>query len=482
MNSIEKLKIESTGTFSYSTKVANINLSKIKKLAEVQDATYQNLIDVLEKEHMCNIDRPTGFGKTKLFMCYAKNHSDMKVLYIYDTSAILDTIQHKYNPTNVDFMSYSLLSRIEAVPKNKAAILNGGYGAVIFDESHLMGGANISRLIHIVIPTLLNQGCNIIGGTATPQRTDHMDVTTEFFRGNGVYKYDLEDAFNDGLIEIPMFTAMVYNSRQVKKDLEDYSSNKYYTNRLKQLEYVYAKKVGAPLVYHDNIVKLFGAVPEYMKFVVFYPTINSMKENEKDLLEDFTEAFPDKEIYIIPISSDYEYQGNYDILNTNETPSNHIDLITCVNMLNQGYHSTTLTGIIMNRTTLSNIIYTQQIGRCLSVMSTGKSIIFDNVGNSTIDPLIGLAEIENMLKDYTKSPETGIPRWFRRLTLSVSAEEIEVSEWYNRLKGVRNVTQEMVDSAKSLYTDYMADIDYSSQFYGVPKWLLKEELGSEFVG
>ena len=50
-------------------------------------------------------------------------------------------------------------------------------------------------------------------------------------------------------------------------------------------------------------------------------------------------------------------------------------------MLTFGYHVADLTGILMFRSTISNIIYTQQVGRCLSVVQDNTTIIFDFVEN-----------------------------------------------------------------------------------------------------
>ena len=50
-------------------------------------------------------------------------------------------------------------------------------------------------------------------------------------------------------------------------------------------------------------------------------------------------------------------------------------------MINLGYHIDDINGIIMNRPTWSDIIYKQQIGRCINITSKINPIIFDFVGN-----------------------------------------------------------------------------------------------------
>lgn len=71
----------------------------------------------------------------------------------------------------------------------------------------------------------------------------------------------------------------------------------------------------------------------------------------------------------------------------------------CVDMLNMGYHVSDITGVIMLRSTRSDIIYKQQIGRCLSVKSEYPALIFDLVDNISIKPYF--------MKDEKEAEGTG---------------------------------------------------------------------------
>lgn len=46
--------------------------------------------------------------------------------------------------------------------------------------------------------------------------------------------------------------------------------------------------------------------------------------------------------------------------------SNHLKLLYCIDMLNEGVHVDDIDGVILLRPTVSPIIYMQQIGRCLA--------------------------------------------------------------------------------------------------------------------
>ena len=152
---------------------------------------------------------------------------------------------------------------------------------------------------------------------------------------------------------------------------------------------------------------------------------------------------------LYPVSSDPEHFNSCVPLDSDAAPDNHIDLVLAVDMLNQSYHSSTLTGIIMNRTTLSNIVFTQQLGRCLSVMAENQAIVFDNVGNAKINPLEAINVLQEKAGDGCAVPST-VPRErdHLNLTLHVKPGVLHVSEWYSRIKATSEITQEQVDMAK----------------------------------
>lgn len=453
-----------------------MNREKAEKLRAIQDATYVNMLAVLEKYHMCNVERPTGFGKTKLFMQYAADHPNNQFLYIYDVRAVPESIEKNYAPKNVQFLSYAKLSRKSDREKVRNILLNINYRAVIFDESHLMGGDNIQELVLEVIPKIVEQGRYIIGGTATPARMDLVNVTDRFFGGHATEPYTLEDAFADGIITPPYWTAMIHLGHLLSELRKKCGNNPFQLNRLRQLDLAYAKLVGAPQIYHDTVVEQFGQVPSYMKFIAFYPTIKSLNDSALELRTDFEQAFPGHAVTLYPVSSDPEHFNSCVPLDSDAAPDNHIDLVLAVDMLNQSYHSSTLTGIIMNRATLSNIVFTQQLGRCLSVMAENQAIVFDNVGNAKINPLEAINVLQEKLGDECVVPSAvHRERDHLDLTLHVRPEILQVSEWYSRIKATSEITQEQVDYAKMARENMGAPYEWIEEAIGVPQWMLEGE-------
>ncbi len=468
-----------------------------------QQETYTDMLKCLSRSHMCNVVRPTGFGKTFLFAKYLAAHPEGKTLYVYDVISAKENFIASYNPQNVDFISYYRLSIENTAKETALDIINGGYRTVIFDESHLMGGNNIAHLLKNIIPELLKNGTNIIGGTATPRRSDDVDVTETFFNGISTYEYSLADAIYDGIIENPVYSQMVYDMNQLEKAKKKCKNSARALQQLKQLEYVYAKRHGEAEIYRSTVVDTFGEVPQSMKFIVFYPTIQSMKDNVRQLRNEFEAAFPERKIIVIPFSSDPEHTDNYDDVFNKEVLAGEIHLITAVDILNQSYHSDDLTGIIMNRSTMSNVLFAQQLGRCLSVKNNRRSIIFDNVANCIkysegIKPEDIQKNVGRIFGDF-HYPD-GYNKDFDLLDVYVHSENRDISEWQHRLKAadgslpvaVANIsnhdkllakaTQQIVESANISDEAIQKAIDFYNSLFPtlkfvenkskIPAWLL----------
>lgn len=76
--------------------------------------------------------------------------------------------------------------------------------------------------------------------------------------------------------------------------------------------------------------------------------------------------------------------------------SEHLKLLFCIDMLNEGVHVDDVSGVILFRPTVSPIIYKQQIGRALSASKSKDPVIFDIVNN--IENLYSIGAIEQEMQ------------------------------------------------------------------------------------
>jgi len=417
------------------------------------------MLNVLEKHGLCNVVRPTGFGKTKMFMDLVHRFSDESFVYVYDMNSVVEDVMNKYHPENVEFVSYTRIS----MSGNKQDVMHEICGkkrkAIIFDESHLMGGDNISKFLEDFLPLAKSSGVWILGGTATPLRMDLIDVTQKFFEGHEVFQYTLEDAISDGLIISPHWVVTVHVQQLLKQLRAQVSSNGYQIERIRQLDRAYTKILDVSKVYRDGVLQTYGDVPDRMEFIAFYPTIESMLDGKEQLVSDFSQAFPKHSIHAYMISSDSTHYSDIVSLKSKaaEVEGKTVSLIMSVNMLNQAYHSDDLTGLVMNRATESNRIFTQQLGRGLSVTATHKIVVFDNVGNAKISPDAFILNMEALEKiSDGKYGQVKDVRKHRSFTVNAQPEVLELLEWYQRIKATSTLTQEQVDYARYVLDELQA--------------------------
>lgn len=437
-----------------------INLEKLK---EVQDRTYFEMCLCLEKHGLCLVERPTGFGKTKMFMDYVTDHPEGAFLYIYDMNSVKADIEKKYRPENVEFLSYSAISREKSYEEVKQFLCSQPWYAIIFDEAHLMGGENIAKMLLDIIPLAVSAGVKIVGGTATKIRTDMMDVSTRFFRGHGVSEYTMMDAINDGIMLEPVWTVTAHYKQLIKSLEESIANggNSYTRTTLRALDRAYANIDGVSTVYHDTVEAVYKGIPDIMRFIIFYPTVQSIIDNGGRDIKEFKKAFPTHKVVHAALSTHGEHMSTVSEVEEHFTmDGKQVQLIFAVNMLNQAYHSTLLTGIVMYRGTLSNIIFTQELGRIMSVMSEFPGIVFDNVGNVFIRPERAMAVLQTMLLDPTKTPSnTHIERGHRELRLKATQEFIAFQQVYQRIMATQSITQEQIEYAKYLIQQMKAPIE-----------------------
>ena len=231
-----------------------------------------------------------------------------------------------------------------------------------------------------------------LGMTATPKRTDNIDVIWHFFDGNSIFPYTVTDAIDDGIFKKPYY---VYTSMNIDSIISEYkikiNRSDLSKNKKKQLIFNMEKSIkksgrwldstNLDIILEKHLNKFYNK-KNYYKFLLFFTECKSIHTKKNEIESAFSKVFPMCKINSIIITSEsQEYRKNIVKLDTLRSRKNTIDLIFNVNMLTFGYHVNDLTGIMMYRQTISDIVYNQQIGRVLSVMATNKPIVFDFVSN-----------------------------------------------------------------------------------------------------
>lgn len=374
--------------------ITGVNLNNLR------EDTKKDLDNKLQEYNKCALIRPTGWGKTWLLTSLIKDYKN--VLYIYPLEVIADTVKgrikdddildpetyeilEKFNScNNVTLMTYTKLTNTF---KNSVSSLDEfvKYDLVIFDEAHRMMAKGSKKAINYLFSVCSNS--KFVGATATPVRTDSQDFVTEFFDGICVYSYTLHDAFQDGLLQKPYYCYCTTDMSKVENDLKEQAltaGEDFYNQYVKEVLKVQVVQA-YNLLDMNYVVKdvCEHCLPntDYMKFICFFSNINHLKAKGSEVKGWFSKNYPNHKIKTLKITSRKEDRDNIKKLDNLVPKNGVIDLVMCVDMLNMGYHVNNLSGIIMYRGTVSDIVYTQQLGRALSSGSENACVVIDIVDN-----------------------------------------------------------------------------------------------------
>lgn len=420
-----------------SIQIPNLTLDdKWERLNYFSDKTMRETRHALDGYGRVLIVRPTGFGKTRLLVNLAKEYikeRKKRVLYVYPMDVIKTEIFGKEEymsdgviKSDVDFIAYNTLT-IRSREVGHVRVCEEWiqkYSLIILDEVHRAGSEGFMELYDIVKEVITPQGLHMVGATATPNRmtdTEDFNILNNIFDGHTVSEFSLTDSVMEGIMPKPVYGSCEYNIEDVidtfKKNMKD-KCIKGKTNFDEESFNIEISKTirdvaGAPRFIYRYIKKagydISDSSNSYYKFIVFFNNIQDMVDRGETIENWFKEAYnivgkkehtsmrsfkfrtfyvasddtEDKAIQQIVKSSngDKHFLKKADKLNGIKEKSKTVDLLFTVNMINMGYHVKGITGVALMRGTKSEIVYYQQIGRCLSVKATKSPIVLDFVNN-----------------------------------------------------------------------------------------------------
>lgn len=358
-----------------------------------REETYKDARACLDKYGKCAIIRPPGFGKTGILTKFLTEYGN--VLYLYPAEVVRDAVLSFYygenipedrKIDNVQFMTYAklvLLKRWEM----KAM---GPFDLIITDECHKLGATETQRALDMLL--VEQPQAKLLGATATPDRMDLVDEIGRYFEDRVTKEYTLHDAFQDKVLQKPYYIYCGYGMveenealvhRTVGREIELIDEE----SRVSIKEELNQRLIELANIYNmDRVIRRYcdkyAKSTNYMRFIVFFPTYESVHKRGDRVTKWFRKAYPDHRITTTIVTSETEeYRNNVGELTEFEARDHVIDLIFSCDMLNMGYHVDGLTGIVMYRGTKSGIIYGQQLGRVLSSGSKTAGLVFDVVDN-----------------------------------------------------------------------------------------------------
>ena len=366
------------------------------ELQEHQQDAYNAVQKTYEQGNRAAVVIPTGCGKSFIALKLMEDNRDKNILFLAPTIAIRNQMYNyiakyivgeepnserpakkiaKEHFPNLEIRLYQTLLKVsdENMEKYHADI-------IIMDELHRTGAEKWGEKVNTLLEK--NPNAKILGLTATPERMDEQNVIDKLFEGNISYELTLVEALRRRILKSPKYVKCDYALGEyiegLKEAIDSCSDEKTKSElqkKVEQMRRIVEEAEGIPELFKNNIQKKDG------KYIIFCKDKEHMELLQSKVSEWFGEIDSEPETYSV-YSGKTERKNNEDIKNFETSKSEHLKLLFCVDMLNEGVHIEGVSGVIMARPTDSRIVYLQQLGRALSSDPSGEqTIIFDLVNN-----------------------------------------------------------------------------------------------------
>lgn len=349
-------------------------------LFEHNRAAYEASLALMEKAGKAAVIHPTGTGKSFIAFCLCAEHPGQTVCWLSPSEYIFRTQKENWEAAggslygNIRFFTYA---RLALMDREELSGIRPDY--IVLDEFHRLGAQMWGQGVNSLLE--LYPEASVLGLSATNIRyLDHRrDMAEELFDGNIASELSVGEAIVRGILHPPKYVLSVYSCQ---KDLERYEARiRSAKNRAVQAEAgACLEALRRALEKADGVDEMFRKhMPDKTgKYIVFCAGFEHMQEMKKKVPEWFGTLDEAPHIYSV-YSEDAETDRIFADFKADD--SEHLKLLFCIDMLNEGIHVEDVSGVILLRPTVSPIVYKQQIGRALSAGGTKEAVIFDVVLN-----------------------------------------------------------------------------------------------------
>ena len=330
---------------------------------------------MLDDKGMAAVIHPTGSGKSMIAFKLAEQHPESHFLWLSPSEYIYQTQLENTGEVfpNIAYMSYSRLMKNE----NSIDMLHPDY--IVLDEFHRCGAAEWGRSVRKLLDTYPTAKRLGLSATNIRYLDNQRNMAVEIFDGNIASEMTLGEAIVRGILPEPKYVIAMYAYKkeldQLKKRIQNLSNRGLIEENkklLEQLRRALEKADGLEDVFARHMTKKNG------KYILFCASKEHMDEMRTQAADWFCKVD----------LSPHVYTAYYDNAATSKEfaafkkdDSDHLKLLYCIDMLNEGIHVEDVDGVILLRPTVSPIVYMQQIGRALSAGSGETPVIFDLVNN-----------------------------------------------------------------------------------------------------
>ena len=358
---------------------------------------YDSALRMMGAAGKAAVIHPTGTGKSFIGFKLAEQNAGESVCWLSPSEYIFKTqienlrsATNGYVPKNIDFITYAKLMTTDSL-----SIEGMRPGFIVLDEFHRCGAAEWGKGVKRLLAAC--PGVPLLGLSATNIRylDNRRDMADELFDGCIASEMSLGEAIARGILLPPTYVLSVY---AYQKELEYYQRKadsakngavrEKSKNILEKLRRAIADADGLDAVFEKHIKDKSG------KYIVFCSNVEHMNEIAGNIGKWFSGV--DKSPHVYRVYAD-EPSADKSFRDFKADESGHLKLLLCVDMLNEGVHVESVSGVIMFRLTSSPIIYKQQLGRALSAGKTKEPVVFDVVNN--FDSLYSIGGIQEEMDE-----------------------------------------------------------------------------------
>ena len=421
------------------------------QLFEHNQAAFDAALEMLDATGKAAVVHPTGTGKSYIGFKLCERFPNKTICwlspseYIYKTQlANLKEDSDGWQPENVKFFTYAKLMLM-----NDSALSAIKPDYIILDEFHRCGaemwGEGVDRLLEMY------PNAPLLGLTATAIRylDNQRNMVNELFDGNIASEMTLGEAIVRGILNPPKYVLSVFAYQEDYKRLESrvrHTKSKATRDQAEQyleaLRRALEKADGMDVIFDKHITDRTG------KYIVFCSNIDHLREMQRNVAAWFNRIDKEPHIYTA-YSLDSATEQEFESFKQDE--SDHLKLLFCIDMLNEGVHVENISGVILFRPTVSPIIYKQQIGRALSASKTKDPIIFDIVNN-----------IENLYAIGTIQQEMQVAISYYR---SLGEDSYVVNDRFEVIDEVRDAKELFDKLSDTLTASWDVMFSYAEQHY-----------------
>lgn len=436
--------------------------------------TIEKILEFYKTERKCCAIQATGTGKTFLILRLLEifnDESKVAVIFAPNNEIIKQTKKRmkQFGLNNATFYTYQKLAKMteEGISTIEADL-------IICDELHRTGAKTWGQKFEALVDS--HPDSKVFGVTATPLRcADGRDMAEEYFSGNKACDISLAEALVREIIPVmPLYVSALYtfegeyqkmNAKIVhakNSDEEKVELQKELLAAKKQLE----KANGVPEIIKKYITNYNG------KYLVFCKDKKHLYAMKDVVIGWFRDAGYNGKIFEYPYYSDSSaVRKNLENFKNNKEEG--LKLLFIIDKLNEGLHLDEVHGCILLRTTVSNIIYYQQIGRAIDAGSNEQRVILDLVSNFNSLKSFNLkSELEEKMKERQSRKFSDCSEEFEIGKFDVVdcvQECMDVfSEIDNKINSVRDKwRQSEIENLIKLFPDY--GIKKTAEFLGRPE-------------